>query len=622
MVVSSDSTTVHAGSRFQAGERPMRGSDWQLEELLAVDGFGELWKARHAGGLDAPPAVLRLVYRPDLVAALMAQKHRVQMLISVTSHPGLAALHGLQFVDDFACLESACPAGERLDLFIQERWKNRGETWVQDVTRWLREITKPLGVLHRFLPPVVHRNLSAEKVTVRATDNEVPEFVLTDWLIVGLSAAAPVNGVAYHVSPGQLRGDAADPRDDVFALGVLWHQMLTGKFGTKKPGGTQWRRKLADQGMTEAQLELMQSCFAEDPAQRPSDADILGRRLGELLQQPETSPTNSAQPAEENPPPAMPSIFDLIGAPSPKLGASPVLTPTDPAPPPPPAEPAAPSSSTRRRRGQTVKNLLDRLGQSAPELTKSITNTIGMKLMLIPPGSFQMGSPADETGHRENEGPRHEVSIAKPFYMGVHPVTQREYREIMGENPSQFHGAAEGGADHPVERITWLQAIEYCLRLSDLPAEKEAGRIYALPTEAEWEYCCRAGTATPFSFGVKLSARQANFDGNFPYGDGAKGRALGRTTKVECYPANNFGLCDMHGNVWEWCADWYDAACYPATSRRDPPGPKRGQLRVIRGGSWRNHAVTCRAAYRNALAPHLRDMYTGFRVVMRPTGRA
>ena len=151
---------------------------------------------------------------------------------------------------------------------------------------------------------------------------------------------------------------------------------------------------------------------------------------------------------------------------------------------------------------------------------------------------------------------------------------------------------------------------------------KEAGRVYALPTEAEWEYACRGGTASAFASGGKLGARQGGFDGNFPYGDAPRSQSPGRTSKVESFASNNFGLCDMHGNVWEWCADWYDASAYTATPRKDPTGPKRGQLRVIRGGSWRNHAVTCRAAYRNALAPNLRDMYTGFRVVMRPAGRA
>src|SRR5262249_4326336 len=156
-----------------------------------------------------------------------------------------------------------------------------------------------------------------------------------------------------------------------------------------------------------------------------------------------------------------------------------------------------------------------------------------------------------------------------------------------------FSAKAGSSADHPVERVTWEEAVEFCRRLSHLPEEKAAGRAYRLPTEAEWEYACRAGTATPFAQGLSLSGAQANFDGGFPYGGGERGRSLQKTTRVGSYPANNFGVHDLHGNVWEWCADWLDSLYYAASPKRDPQGPAAGQLRVLRGGSWRNHAVTC-----------------------------
>jgi len=143
--------------------------------------------------------------------------------------------------------------------------------------------------------------------------------------------------------------------------------------------------------------------------------------------------------------------------------------------------------------------------------------------------------------------------------------------------------------------------------------EKE-GSKYRLPTEAEWEYACRAGTATPFSAGPALASTHANFDGAFPGGSGERGPWQQKTTPVGQYPANHFGLHDLHGNVWEWCADWYLDTYYRVSPRRDPAGPASGQFRVVRGGCWRNHAATCRAAYRNGLVPHNRDIYTGFRV--------
>ena len=193
--------------------------------------------------------------------------------------------------------------------------------------------------------------------------------------------------------------------------------------------------------------------------------------------------------------------------------------------------------------------------------------------------------------------------LTGPFYLGLFPVTQAQYEVVMGSNPSRFRGAAGGGPDHPVESVSWDDAAAFCARLSALPAEKEMGRVYRLPTEAEWEYACRAGTLTPFSFGASLSASQASFDGQHPYGEGSRGPAPPRTARVGTFAANLFGLYDMHGNVWEWCSDWFDAAYYQRSPRQGPPGPAEGAFRVLRGGSWRNQAVTCRAAYRNALAP-------------------
>jgi formylglycine-generating enzyme required for sulfatase activity len=164
--------------------------------------------------------------------------------------------------------------------------------------------------------------------------------------------------------------------------------------------------------------------------------------------------------------------------------------------------------------------------------------------------------------------------------------------------------------------VSWDDAVAFCARLSALPDEAQAGRVYRLPCEAEWEYACRAGTTTPFSFGASLGTAQACFDGQHPYGEVARGPAALRTARVGSFAPNLFGLYDLHGNVWEWCSDWFDAAYYQHAPRQDPPGPAEGVYRVLRGGSWRNQGVTCRAAYRNALAPNQRQPFIGFRVAM------
>ena len=262
---------------------------------------------------------------------------------------------------------------------------------------------------------------------------------------------------------------------------------------------------------------------------------------------------------------------------------------------------------------------------------KVITNSIGMKLTLIPAGKFLMGSPAGEA-ERDPEELQHEVVISRPFYMGVFEVTQGEYEKVMGKpkeggkyNP-QNRGAffAGEGPDHPMDQVSWNQAVEYCKRLSALPAEKKAGRAYRLPTEAEWEYACRAGTKSVFHFGDALSSKQANFNGAFPYGGADKGPNLKKTTKVGSFAPNAWGLYDMHGNVAEWCSDWYDPDYYKKSPKKDPTGPAEGVLPtgfagnfyyVVRGGCWLDEARACRAAYRFRCQQNEFYRLVGFRVV-------
>ena len=234
---------------------------------------------------------------------------------------------------------------------------------------------------------------------------------------------------------------------------------------------------------------------------------------------------------------------------------------------------------------------------------EAITNSIGMKLSLIPAGEFQMGSPESEQGHYNDEQ-QHRVRITQPFYLGVYEVTQEQYERIMGSNPSN-----NKGTNLPVEQVSWDDAQEFCRKLS----QKE-GKTYRLPTEAEWEYACRAGTTTPFNFGSTLNGTEANCNGNYPYGTTTKGAYLKRTTTVGSYRPNAFGLYDMHGNVFEWCSDWYDSAYYKNSPADNPTGPDAGSDRVIRGGSWSFGAVCCRSADRD-IEPPSRDYGVGFRVL-------
>jgi len=249
---------------------------------------------------------------------------------------------------------------------------------------------------------------------------------------------------------------------------------------------------------------------------------------------------------------------------------------------PPPA--VAPFADSQAKAHQ--KAWADHLGVPA-----QTTNSIGMKLNLIPPGEFAMGTPASEVGPLSAET-QHLVKISQPFYLSVHEVTQQQYGLVMGKNPSH-----RNGANKPVEKVGWNDAVEFCRKLS----ERE-GVEYRLPTEAEWEYACRGGTTTDYSFGDDVSQL-----GEYAWYGGGETHVVGKKLP------NQWGLYDMHGNVWEWCQDWYG----PFGSEKvvsDPKGPASGKSRVLRGGAFDVLPRLVRAASRSNNRPVSRSRRYGFRL--------
>jgi formylglycine-generating enzyme required for sulfatase activity len=243
----------------------------------------------------------------------------------------------------------------------------------------------------------------------------------------------------------------------------------------------------------------------------------------------------------------------------------------------------------------------------------------GVKLCWCPPGPFQMGSPLDEPDRRADET-QVEVILTKGFWMGKHEVTQGQWKRIMGEFP---HKQPVGeGDDYPMVEVNYSDAEKFCRKLTELArtgGDLPKNWVFLLPTEAQWEHACRAGTTTATSFGEKLSSKQANFQGK-PYQGGEKGPSLNRATKVGSYAANAWGLHDMHGNVYEWCRDWYhrklagdddpDLSSLKGTINRDGTFS-----RVRRGGAWSDDGQACRSARRFRYEPERRSNHIGFRVV-------
>jgi formylglycine-generating enzyme required for sulfatase activity len=272
-------------------------------------------------------------------------------------------------------------------------------------------------------------------------------------------------------------------------------------------------------------------------------------------------------------------------------------------------------AATDRSTAQSMRDLPAPPGTALPSnRTRFVTKNIGMEFMLIPPGEFVMGSPAAEMNHTADEH-EHVVRITHPFYLGRYEVTQAEYVSVMGRNPSWFNASRiddsqAAGRDttrFPVDRISWDDAHEFCRRLSAIE-----GRTFRLPTEAEWEYACRAGTRTAYyTGGSEPDLSKAGWYGAnlTPAGNTKK-----RTNRVGQREPNAFGLFDMHGNVWEWCADWYDTDYYAGSPAIDPVGPPSGVARVIRGGGWCRGPRLCRSAYRGKMIPTDRNNLSGFRV--------
>jgi len=313
--------------------------------------------------------------------------------------------------------------------------------------------------------------------------------------------------------------------------------------------------------------------------------------------------------------------------------------------------------------GSRTATFLLRQPRQVQGFREPLAEEVALTLLWIPPGRFWMGSPESEPERRDSEGPQHLVQVPGSFISQT-PITQAQWREVAGwrERPGESWGRelepepsffqasphpkavawdeatfsllpGEASSDQrPVENVSWHDAMEFCNRLS-----QRTGRHYTLPSEAQWEYACRAGTTTPFHFGATITSELANYDGSYSYANGPKGEYRKQTTPVGMFPANAWGLQDMHGNVWEWCLDeWHatyegapeDGSAWvtrsesnqTATNKMENDTRSDENIRLLRGGSWLNYPRNCRSANRNHGLPVNANNDVGFRVVCLPQG--
>ncbi|MGB7376926.1 MAG: formylglycine-generating enzyme family protein [Rivularia sp. (in: cyanobacteria)] len=264
------------------------------------------------------------------------------------------------------------------------------------------------------------------------------------------------------------------------------------------------------------------------------------------------------------------------------------------------------------------KILINRSQGTAKQFIEALGNQAQLEMVQILGGTFTMGAPKTEEGSGDDERPQHQVTV-QGFFMGKYPVTQAQWRAVanlpqierkLKPDPSRFKGD-----NRPVEQVNWFDAVEYCQRLSQLTK-----RNYRLPSEAEWEYACRAGTTTPFHFGETITSELANYNAESTYGDAPKGESRGETTEVGSFGvANGFGLYDMHGNVYEWCADQYNSSYEKAPTDGsawiESENDNDNHSRLLRGGSWTLVPDYCRSAYRFDSYPDYDRYFIGLRVV-------
>jgi formylglycine-generating enzyme required for sulfatase activity len=499
-------------------------------------------------------------------------------------HPGIVRLQNVH--EDLACLQFEYVQGWTLTRQILD-WHAKGTPDPWFIAGELKRIADILVDVHQIQPkPIVHRDLKPANILVERMPDGKLHFRITDFGIGGFAASEVIRKSRMgtntnmrnpsmlrgahsplYASPQQTKG-SIDPNDDVYSLGVVWYQMQTGVLDTGPPTGFDWYDDLVGLGMSDELARLMASCFSSKAEKRPATAKVLVERLDGIL------------------------------AGRVDVKATKVETKPDPVVPP------------------------EKKPEPLPDVIKTKTADIALKL--IPAGKFLMGSPSGQG--RNDEYPQHSVTITKPFYLGVHPVTQGQYTKLIGKNPSHF-AATGGGKDKvarmdtsrfPVESVSWVESAQFCNALSKAEGldpyykiqgdqvEILGGKGFRLPTEAEWEYACRAGTTTPYGFdgGESELGRYAWFDKN----SDQRTHAVGETEP------NPFGLHDMHGNVWEWVWDGYEADYYLRTPESDPPGPSQAADRVFRGGSWGNTAEGCRSANRSSITPGSRNGSVGFRV--------
>jgi formylglycine-generating enzyme required for sulfatase activity/tRNA A-37 threonylcarbamoyl transferase component Bud32 len=552
---------------------PILRNRFRMIKFLGQGGFGRTYLAEDIDKLNLPCVVKQLA--PNVQGTWAINKavelfqQEARQLQQLGQHPQIPSLDAYFEQDNYLYLVQQFVDGDNLLKLFQ----NRGIWQEKQVKRLLLELLPVLKFIHE--QKIIHRDIKPENIMRRRSDNL---FMLIDFGVSKQLSGTVMSRLGTQIgSDGyapleQMQGGEAYPASDLFSLGATAFHLLTGvhPFSLWVEHGyswtANWQQHLKipiDKGLA----LILSKLLAKDIQRRYQSAEEV---LKDFQRQSISTPTPTPTPAPRSTPTLTLPTFDFE-----------VVTVN------------ARGNITNRQRHQ-AQFIREKLGSGAI-----------LDMVAIPGGSFMMGSPSTEAGRYNYEGPQRTINIP-PFFMGKYEVTQEQYQAVMGNNPSGFKGAKR-----PVEQVNWDEAVEFCRKLT-----QKTGKSYRLPSEAEWEYACRARTTTPFYFGETITPDLVNYDGNYPYGSAPKGLYRKETTDVGSFPPNAFGLYDMHGNVWEWCSDKWHGNYSGAPTDGSSWETGTDNNRVQRGGSWSGNAVYCRSAYRHCGSAVSGWWSWGFRVAV------
>ena len=614
---------------------------YRLEAVVGRGGMGVVWSAvdQELG------TTVALKFLPEIVArdagSLVDLKRETRRSRDLT-HTHIVRIHDFHSDGQRAAISMELLTGGTLaERLAKHRDDGPGCFEVAEIEIWVRQIVEALAYAHG--EGVVHRDLKPANLLldgqgrIKISDCGIAAS-LTD-SVSRVSRSAGTSGTPCYMSPQQMLGESPAVTDDVYALGAAIYELLTGRppfFSghvavqvLQKPA-TPLTARRADlrtgrNPIPEAWERAILACLAKETTQRPAGVKDVAERLNPVAPKVRPQPVRpwlAAQPRRYILP-ARPSS-EAFQRPPPPATSPPAAAPRrapEPRVPPPQVE----GGPRKRAIIVTVVVLVlaalgwwvgirvpvpvaqtPVLGSQSPVVGQAAKVDLGggaaLDLVWMSPGAFTMGSPASETGRHDSER-QTQVLLTKGYWLGKYEVTQAQWQALMGSNPAHFQNARR---DAPVEQISWDQATEFCRKLTE--QEQRAGRLpvgyrYALPTEAQWEYAARAGRTGPYGGTGNLEDM-----GWYSANSGNATKPVGQKR------ANAWGLHDMHGNVWEWCADRFGT--YSGGNVTDPTGPTSGSSRVYRGGSYYSVALFCRSAFRYWDSPGDRNQFLGFRLAL------